>query len=179
MSLRSQAAVALLVFQAVSAIFIAPHYLSYFNWLSGGPATGYRYLADSNVDWGQDLPALRQTLTHVGAQQPIVAYFGTAPLDAYGIAAPLWSCNPAVEAMRPDWVAISATYLDGVYLPDDPFSKFREIPPTARAAYSILLYQTDRAEVRDALSAAFTTCHPWRKSPEATGNMRTANPSAF
>jgi hypothetical protein len=173
-TLRGQAAVALLVFQAASAVLIAPHYLSYFNWLSGGPANGYRYLADSNVDWGQDLPALKRTLKGVGAERPLVAYFGTAPLEAYGIDALKWSCNPAVESARPDWIAISATLLDGAYVQDDPFAKFRRIQPSARAAYSILLYSMDRAEVRGALAAASTTCHPWRQSPGDTGDSRPA-----
>jgi len=34
---------------------VAPHYLAYFNELAGGPANGFKELADSNLDWGQDL----------------------------------------------------------------------------------------------------------------------------
>lgn len=36
-----------------------PNYLSYFNPLAGGHANGYRYVTDSNYDWGQDLKRLR------------------------------------------------------------------------------------------------------------------------
>jgi hypothetical protein len=53
-----------------------------------------------------------------------------------------------------DWVAISATHLVGVYLTGDPFGRFRDVAPSARAGYSILLYDTRRFEVRDALNAA-------------------------
>jgi hypothetical protein len=42
------------------AIFIAPHHLSYFNVLVGGPARGHRYLIDSNLDWGQNDRFLRR-----------------------------------------------------------------------------------------------------------------------
>ena len=158
-STRGRAAMAMLVLaQASSAVMIAPHYLSYFNRLSGGPANGYRYLADSNVDWGQDLPALKRSLETVGARRPLIAYFGTAPLEAYGIDALPWSCGRKLEAGSADWVVISATYLDGVYVPDDTFAGFREIPPSARAGYSMLLYATDRADVRDALTALSKTC---------------------
>ena len=40
--------------------------LSYFNEIGGGPSKGWLYLADSNVDWGQDLDALAATLKRLG-----------------------------------------------------------------------------------------------------------------
>lgn len=45
--------VAPIVFTAVSCLRVAPHQLAYFNELVGGPGQGYRYLSDSNLDWGQ------------------------------------------------------------------------------------------------------------------------------
>jgi len=36
------------------ACFIAPHHLSFFNLLAGGPGNGHRILIDSNLDWGQN-----------------------------------------------------------------------------------------------------------------------------
>lgn len=33
---------------------IHPNYIAYFNELIGGPKNGWKYLADSNIDWGQD-----------------------------------------------------------------------------------------------------------------------------
>jgi len=36
-----------------------PSYLSYFNAIGGGHQYGYRYVTDSNYDWGQDLRRLR------------------------------------------------------------------------------------------------------------------------
>ncbi|MBI5184654.1 MAG: glycosyltransferase family 39 protein [Nitrospinae bacterium] len=44
----------LLCWHAAANIFIYPHYLSYFNELIGGPRNGYKYLIDSNLDWGQN-----------------------------------------------------------------------------------------------------------------------------
>jgi len=35
-----------------------PNYLAYFNETAGGPKNGYKYVTDSNVDWGQDLKRL-------------------------------------------------------------------------------------------------------------------------
>jgi len=34
---------------------VAPHYLSFFNSLAGGPSNGWKVLGFSNIDWGQDL----------------------------------------------------------------------------------------------------------------------------
>lgn len=42
----------------VGALLIHPHYLAYFNELAGGPDRGWRYVTDSNVDWGQDTKRL-------------------------------------------------------------------------------------------------------------------------
>ncbi|HEY7088363.1 MAG TPA: hypothetical protein VH518_09765 [Tepidisphaeraceae bacterium] len=39
-----------------------PNYLSYFNSIAGGPQQGAEYLADSNIDWGQDVGRLAQWL---------------------------------------------------------------------------------------------------------------------
>jgi 4-amino-4-deoxy-L-arabinose transferase-like glycosyltransferase len=41
-------------------------FLSYFNEVGGGPARGWIYLADSNVDWGQDFDALAATIARLG-----------------------------------------------------------------------------------------------------------------
>ncbi len=146
---------ALVAIQAWSAASIAPHDLSYFNAAAGGPAKGYLRLADSNIDWGQDLPALERELSRVAAKRVLLSYFGTAPVDAYGVQADRWTGPVNAPFDRWDWVAISATNLDGVFLPGDPFAAFRELTPAARAGYSILLYPTDREDVRRAMAAAF------------------------
>jgi 4-amino-4-deoxy-L-arabinose transferase-like glycosyltransferase len=148
------AAGALVALQLFSAVAIAPHYLSYFNAFSGGPAQGYSRLADSNIDWGQDLPALKAELTRLGAKHPLLSYFGTAPTEAYGVQADRWDGRVREEFERWDWVAISATHLDGVFLWTDPFVDFRALTPGARAGYSILLYPTSREDVRRAMATA-------------------------
>lgn len=147
------ASAAIVVAQVSSAFAIAPHYLSYFNRLSGGPTAGYRYLADSNIDWGQDLPALRETLARVGARNALISCFGNAPFDAYGVSATVWDGSVQRDFQRWDWVVISVTNLDAVFIPGDPFEPFRSLEPSARAGYSILLYATSRAEVRDAMAS--------------------------
>jgi 4-amino-4-deoxy-L-arabinose transferase-like glycosyltransferase len=145
--------VALVLIQASSAVMIAPHYLSYFNRLSGGPSAGYRYLADSNIDWGQDLPALREVLSNLGGRTLLFSYFGNAPFASYGLSADRWTSAVRHDFARWDYVAISVTHLDGLFLTGDPFQPFRAVSPTARAGDSILLFSTSRPEVREAMAA--------------------------
>ena len=82
----------LLAWHAGESLTIRPNYLAYFNELVGGPAQGYKHLADSSLDWGQDLPALKQWLDREGLQPSgatnvYLSYFGTARPEYYGIQA--------------------------------------------------------------------------------------------
>jgi hypothetical protein len=102
---------------------IRPDYLAYFNQLAGGPSEGYKHLADSSLDWGQDLPALKQWLDGEGLQRPgastvYLSYFGTARPEYYGIKAiPLAGFIDRRPPQPPDPLGggvycISATVLD-------------------------------------------------------------------
>jgi hypothetical protein len=53
----------------IGTITIYPHYLTYFNEAAGGPDNGYRYLVDSNLDWGQDLKGLGLYLKEKGVDR--------------------------------------------------------------------------------------------------------------
>jgi hypothetical protein len=138
----------------VVAVGAAPRYLSYFNGLAGGPMNGYRLLADSNLDWGQDLPAMRQVLASVKAREPLAAYFGSAPTEDYDVHVWLWDIAGPQVKTRADWIVISATYLDGLYLDRDPFEAFRAIEPTARPTPTLFVYSAQRPEVKAALAQA-------------------------
>jgi hypothetical protein len=70
-----------------ASVGIHPHYLTYFNWASGGPDREPPRMIDSNLDWGQDLVALREWWQRNIPDQPIgLAYFG--------------QINPSIFAMR-------------------------------------------------------------------------------
>lgn len=64
-----------------------PHYLPFFNSLAGGSKGGWRYLANSNSDWGQDLPLLKRWLEQEGltGQRIYLAYFGHLDPRRYDI----------------------------------------------------------------------------------------------
>ncbi|MGA7876393.1 MAG: glycosyltransferase family 39 protein, partial [Desulfoferrobacter sp.] len=74
------------------SIRIWPDYLAYFNQIIGGPRNGYKHLVDSSLDWGQDLPALKQWLDrevmNKDKNTPVyLSYFGNGNPTYYGISA--------------------------------------------------------------------------------------------
>lgn len=130
-----------------------PHHLAYFNELGGGPSHGYRWLSDSNVDWGQDLKRLKRYMDAQRLDSVKLSYFGTAPPEAYGIRHELLPSvmRPIPERLtllvrRGDVVVISATNLQGVYLPRVArrlMERFREKEPVARVGRSLFVYRAD------------------------------------
>ncbi|HVT59412.1 MAG TPA: glycosyltransferase family 39 protein [Thermoanaerobaculia bacterium] len=96
-----------------------PEYLGYFNELAGGPRQGFRYLADSNVDWGQDLRRLAGYARRHPGERLVLAQFGSPPLPPGLAPALLDGGSPAAAAapLAPGTYAVSATELLGVYDP--------------------------------------------------------------
>jgi len=134
----------LCLWYAIGSARIWPHYLAYFNEIVGGPDNGYKYLVDSNLDWGQDLKNLKTYMDRNGLQTIHLAYFGSAHPDYYGIQAlPLPEKQPEDLASRPPQVyAISATYLQSGYLGDtEAFSWLRAYKPLTKIGYSLFLYR--------------------------------------
>jgi hypothetical protein len=87
MSPRYAVMVGLMLVQHVgAAVRIAPHDLAFFSDLVGGPSRGQRYLADSNLDWGQDVETLGRWLaSRERPRRLYLSYFGTADPRAYGV----------------------------------------------------------------------------------------------
>jgi hypothetical protein len=67
----------LLIWFIFEATMTAPYFLSYFNEIGGGIWNGYRFVDDSNYDWGQDLIRLQSFVqTHPEVNKIAVDYFG-------------------------------------------------------------------------------------------------------
>ncbi|MBI3242692.1 MAG: glycosyltransferase family 39 protein [Chloroflexi bacterium] len=151
----------LFIAHAASTLAIAPHFLAYFNEFVG-PENGYQVLADSNLDWGQDLPALARALD---GRPVYLSYFGQADPAYYGINAtrlPGWpppddvaDFSPADPA--PGLYAISASNFVGAQL-DQPntFAYFRNLTPLAVINYSIFVYEVPEREP----VTSFAQCAP-------------------
>jgi hypothetical protein len=153
--LSSIVVVALLLWLAITTLSLFPHYLAYFNALAGGPQGGYRFLVDSNLDWGQDLPGLVEYAKQRGIDRVYLSWFGAAHPEAYGISfhplpgywrfrgePPAYGLNP--YAPSPGTYAISASNLQGLMFTDhDIYDWFRQREPTANIGHSIRIYQVD------------------------------------
>jgi hypothetical protein len=136
---------------AISSLRIAPHQIAYFNELVGGPDQGYRYLSDSNIDWGQDLKGLRAYVERENLPIIYLSYFGTAPPSYYGIryqyVPGTWPLEwPPLTDRVPDIVlrkilAISVYNLQDVSTAYYPLFRWLwSRKPVAKIGYSIFVY---------------------------------------
>ncbi len=147
-------------------ILAYPNYLSYFNIASGGHSNGYKYVSDSNYDWGQDLKRLSSFIeTHNRCQSgtenfseekectltkdypPIdkirVDYFGGAnPSTLLGEKYISWWDTREPE---PGWYAISSFFYQESLYKQKPagqqdYSWLQNVQPVTRAGDSIFIY---------------------------------------
>ena len=66
---------ALLVWHAADSLRMFPNYFPYSNALWGGPTKTWHYVADSTVDWGQQLKAVKRYTDAHDIQHCYFAYF--------------------------------------------------------------------------------------------------------
>jgi hypothetical protein len=127
---------------AVESMAVYPHYLAFFNTISGGSRNGPRYLVDSNIDWGQDVLKLKTYMGANGLPSIALEYFGSADLGYYQVAyEPL---EVAIRAGRRCRAAISATALEM----NPRFAALRKCQPIERVGYSIYIYELNSPECR-------------------------------
>lgn len=100
--------------QAADVMRYAPDYLSYFN-VFVRPGDTYKLLADSSLDWGQGLLALRQYEREHPGEQIWLAYFGSVEPQVYGVQARSLAERQRVTGT----VIVSSSNLAGQFL-DDP-----------------------------------------------------------
>ncbi len=141
----------LLFCYAAITLALFPWHLAYFNLFAGGPDGGYRYLVDSNLDWGQTWKALRQYLDEQGIVEFGMSQYTINDPHAYGLdytPLPPWPDAPPVLPRRfdpaPGVYAISANKLQGVVLADpEMFDYFRKIEPVARIGHAMFVYEVE------------------------------------
>lgn len=109
-----------------------PNYIPFFNTVAGGSQGGLWLLGDSNLDWGQDLPSLAQWQQKHPEIRLYFAYFGIADPAYYRIdyinMPQGYPFGPPIELpSRPGVIAVSATTLQGIYLPQDWFTYYTEL----------------------------------------------------
>jgi hypothetical protein len=132
----------LAVLPAVLAVWVAadsvrahPDYLAYFNEFVG--AHPEKILAESDVDWGQDLHRLSERLKVLGIQQVSIAYFGSARLDQAGL--PPFTGVPPDQPVR-GYVAISVQRSTIDYKKNGSYAWLKRYKPLERVGKSIDLF---------------------------------------
>jgi 4-amino-4-deoxy-L-arabinose transferase-like glycosyltransferase len=125
-----------------STVRVSPHYLAYFNELAGGPGNGSRYLADSNLDWGQDLKNLKRYMDARGIPELYLDYFGVGDPNYYGIRSRQVPNVPPLADAVPAYYAVSVTSLVEVYAPGgSALDWIRQHRPVDNVGYSIFVYR--------------------------------------
>jgi 4-amino-4-deoxy-L-arabinose transferase-like glycosyltransferase len=149
---------ALLLVHVGSSLMAWPNYIAYSNEAWGGPSQTYRYLTDSNTDWGQQLKATRAYVDEHGIKECWIAYF-VSPFvlpEDYGIPCKLlptpdtWFVDEQVpvpaEIHGP--VFLSAGDLNGFEFGASAlnlYEAFRGVKPTAYIQDGMFVFQGDFA----------------------------------
>ena len=154
-----------------SSLAVYPHTMSYFHELAGGPTNGAAHLADSNVDWGQDLLLLKawQDRHPEAGPMRVAVYhpFLDQLCELAGIRTEGWppSGPPPAPAPRrrsdeeygpiPGWYAVGVTLPHYDSMPERakdtiglyPYlGYFAYFEPVARIGYSINIYHITSAQ---------------------------------
>ncbi len=168
----------------IGAARIYPFHLEYFNEAAGGPGNGYRILADSNLDWGQNVKRLKAWLdaSDIGEVR-LAMYTGNVP-EKYGLRAlPLpgpyeWPDAQGFHRFEPepDIYVLSSSLLQGLRLQNrDTFDWFRRQVPLARVGYSLFVYQVqERSTVNQWAAICYAPDGPLDGKGLETGLGRTA-----
>ncbi len=143
----------LLLVHVASSLMAFPNYIPYANELWGGPSQTYKYLTDSNSDWGQQLKSIKQYLDQRGVKECWFVYFaaGVADPGYYGIPCKplptintLWLNEPIDVPTSIDGpVLISASNLSSVEFGPgslDPYGQFKLLKPTAVIDHGVFVF---------------------------------------
>lgn len=147
-----------------------PSYLSYFNAVTGGHLNGYKYVTDSNYDWGQDLKHLQRFVDTFNKCKTNTAYTTTncslakdypaidhIRVDYFGGGSPSYYLKEKYISWwdkrdpEPGWYAISSFfYQESIYKKKAPgekdYSWLKNITPVTRAGDSFFIYYIPEQE---------------------------------
>ena len=146
---RSAFIILLFVWAILTVIFVFPSFLAYFNEIAGGPDNGYKWVVDSNLDWGQDILRLAQYIETNNINTIKLDYFSGAPAEYYIKTAKVESFNR--EVPQKGWLAVSSTIYMGACEGGAPNCTYNEraytwldqYKPVAKIGYSIFVYRIE------------------------------------
>ena len=140
---------ALLVWYAAENLRIWPYYITYFNQFAGGPSGGYRYVVDSNLDWGQDLKRLSQWVEKNNIEKIHLDYFGWSdpvyylgPKFQWLTAGQYKNAEDFIAKTGGGYLAVSANfYMNSRENPATSYAWLDEIKPVAVIGNSIWVWE--------------------------------------
>jgi hypothetical protein len=129
-----------------------PNYIDFFGIACGGSSAGFKWLSDSNLDWGQDLPLLAEWQKSHAETPLYLDYFGRCDPAAYGIQyfnlpGGYEYGPPVTEPRGACEIAVSSTHLRLLYAYDQPpgwFALIRGREPEKVLGGSIYLFRVDK-----------------------------------
>lgn len=136
----------------IEAVAAFPNYIAFFNVPAGGSRGGIKLLADSNLDWGQDLKLLARWQQENPDKKLYLSYFGIEDPEYRRIKAThlpggyifaQYTSNPPQIPSEPGVLAVSATNLLGVYYGPDERQAYGQLmahEPLEVLGGSIYLY---------------------------------------
>ena len=131
-----------------SSVISYPHYISFYNEISGGSELGYKYAVDSNYDWGQDFYALVNFVNENNIDKIYLDYFGGEDPE-YWLGNRYVQLKPKEIKKAPvGWVAVSVNQLQGGIAKPVPgfdqetgyYDWLLEYDPVARMGDTIFVY---------------------------------------
>ena len=162
---RQSLLTACIAMNAVTTSMVAPHHLSYFNEVVGGPRAGSKYLGDSNVDWGQGLVSLKDWIDErPDATEIQLAYFGAVPPELYGIqyqvpVAISQSNEPSQHRLKPGVHIVSVNYVAGssfpplgadgvrIAIPEHGYAFYQKLKPVDVIANCFHVYKVSESDI--------------------------------
>jgi hypothetical protein len=152
-------AIVLMFWIGVEAVRTFPDHLSYMNQIASRHPHWW-YLSDSNVEWGEDIPALAAYLRARGETRVRANFLGDfIILHHYGVQPLVMASASGEEPEKTRYVAVGASYLNGSTVPEmltlegrpateservNFFDKYRHQTPEAVFGGSIYLYREDQ-----------------------------------
>ena len=142
--------IALFSWYVIENIQVYPYYLTYFNQLAGGPSGGYRYVVDSNLDWGQDLKRLSDWVEKNNISKIYFDYFGWADQNYYLKDKFVWINSEKyagakeflAENPNGGYIAVSASfYMGSREKPETSYAWLDAYKPIATIGNSIFIWK--------------------------------------
>jgi hypothetical protein len=133
-----------------SATSAYPDYFPYADELLGGKRDTYKYLTDSNNDWGQALYDTARWLKNRGIRDCWIAYDGAADLHYYGVQCRVLPGNPGdvLLPMPPAegtglFIISGLSYAGVEWEPGElqPYKVFHDVKPSGNIGGAMLVYQ--------------------------------------